>query len=40
MDACFPLLKLKHHFEQHERERNTQGREELKSEQVPNAGAW
>lgn len=36
MDACFPLLKLKHHFEQ----RNTQGREELKSEQVPNAGAW
>lgn len=32
MDTCFPLLKLKHHCEQQERERSTRGRSPRQSE--------
>lgn len=32
MDTCFPLLKLKHHCEQQERERSTRGRAARDSE--------
>lgn len=38
MDTCFPLLKLKHHCEQQERERSTRGREEPETERAPTAG--
>lgn len=40
MDTCFPLLKLKHHCEQQERERSTRGREEPETERAPTAGTW
>ena len=40
MDTCFPLLKLKHHCEQQERERSTRGREEPEAERAPTAGTW
>lgn len=40
MDTCFPLLKLKHHCEQQERERSTRRREEPETERAPTAGTW